>query len=200
MGCTNTKAKAPPKTKGPEQIKKDKYGRPMHRPRGSPFTQMEMLYQNMAAMAELSARDPDQFIKLTKQADVKDFSKYVGFDLASHRDIMLQSSRQILSTADWNPLTFSLLIHQQPDLRDYILNTCIFVPQMLAIGLPATSVANVRNWTEDELIDGQIKTLLLLVEDNSANFGFILNKFSHFLSEKLLRKLIPKVAQTENGP
>jgi hypothetical protein len=65
---------------------------------------------------------------------------------------------------------------------------------MLAIGLPATSVANVRNWTEDELIDGQIKTLLLLVEDNSANFGFILNKFSHFLSEKLLRKLIPKVA------
>ena len=71
---------------------------------------------------------------------------------------------------------------------------------MLAIGLPATSVANVRNRTEDELINGQIKTLLLLVEDNSANFGFILNKFSHFLSEKLLRKLIPKVAQTENGP
>jgi len=58
MGCTNTKAKAPSKAKGPEQVKKDKYGRPMHRARGSPFTQNEMLYQNMAGMAELSARDP----------------------------------------------------------------------------------------------------------------------------------------------
>ena len=97
-------------------------------------------------------------------------------------------------------MTYALLIHQQSDLRDYILSTCIFVPQMLAIGLPSISVANARNWTEDELNDGQIKTFLLLVEDNSANFGLILNKYSHFLTEKLLRKLITKVAQTANGP
>jgi len=52
-----------------------------------------MVYQDMAAMAELSARDPARFIQLTKLADLKDFSKYVGYDLAVKKDIMLQSSR-----------------------------------------------------------------------------------------------------------
>ena len=70
---------------------------------------------------------------------------------------------------------------------------------MLAIGLPTINASNARNWTEDELTDGQIKTLLILAEDNSANFALILNKFHHVLSEKLLRKLIPKVAQTADG-
>ena len=50
------------------------------------------------------------------------------------------------------------------------------------------------------MTDGQIKTLLLLAEDNFENFSLILNKFHHFLSDKLLRKLVMKVAQTANGP
>ena len=49
------------------------------------------------------------------------------------------------------------------------------------------------------MTDGQIKTLLLLAENNSRNFSLILNKFHHFLSDKLLRKLIMRVAQTANG-
>ena len=40
----------------------------------------------------------------------------------------------------------------------------------------------------------------MLAEDNSENFGLILNKFYYFLSDKLLRKLIMRVAQTANGP
>ena len=66
--------------------------------------------------------------------------------------------------------------------------------QLLAIGLPVVGASNFREWTEDEVTDGQIKTLLLLAEDNSENFSLILNKFHYFLSEKLLRKLIMKVA------
>lgn len=66
MGCCNAKQKAPDsKHKRPEQVKKDKYGRPMHRARGDPFIQQEIVYSNMEAMAELAARDPARFIKLT---------------------------------------------------------------------------------------------------------------------------------------
>ena len=36
----------------------------------------------MSGMAELSVKDPDRFIQMTKQADIKDFSKYVGYDMA----------------------------------------------------------------------------------------------------------------------
>ena len=66
--------------------------------------------------------------------------------------------------------------------------------------MPPITASNFRDWTEEELTDGQIKTLLLLAEDNLDNFALILNKFHHFLSEKLLRKLVPRVAQTLNGP
>ena len=74
------------------------------------------------------------------------------------------------------------------------------MPQLLAISLPVIDATNYRNWTEDELTDGQIKTLLLLAENNSENFALILNKYYYFLSDKLLRKLIMRVAQTANGP
>ena len=42
--------------------------------------------------------------------------------------------------------------------------------------------------------------LLILAEDASDNFSYVLNKFHHFLSDKLLLKLIPMVAQIANGP
>ena len=81
-----------------------------------------MVYDDMPSMAALSVRDPSRFIQLTKQSEVNDFSKYVGFNLAEERDIMLQSCRQVLDTSDWNPLTFALVVHQSTELRDYILN------------------------------------------------------------------------------
>ena len=94
-------------------------------------------------MAELACKEPAKFIKLTTAADVKDFSKYVGFDLAAERDVILQSNRRVLSTATWNPLTFALLVNEESELRDYILDKCNFnVPQLLAIDLPVFSAEN----------------------------------------------------------
>lgn len=151
-------------------------------------------------MAELAYKDPAKFIEITKRSEVRDFSKYVGFDLIAERDVILKSSRTILSTADWNPLTFALLLHESEDLRDYILNDCNFnVPQLLAIGLPEVTGTNLRDWTEEELVEGQLKTLSILAEHRIDNFGLITSKFHHFLSEKLLYKLIPRVAQSSNA-
>ena len=63
MGCCNAKQKTPQNQgRRPEQVKKDKYGRPMHRARGAPFNQLEMVYSSLEAMAELSARDAAKFI------------------------------------------------------------------------------------------------------------------------------------------
>ena len=196
MGCCNAKAKQPARGGNkPEQMRKDKYGRPMHRARGQIFKQENVVYSDMKAMVELACHEPSKFIEIAAKAQILDFSKYVGYDLAQERDVILQSSRRILSTTDWNPLTFALLTHETTELRDHILYKCHFnVPQLLAIGLPEVTSSNFRAWSEEELTDGQIKTLLLLVENRSENFEFILNKFHHFLSDKLLRKLIPRVA------
>ena len=60
--------------------------------------------------------------------------------------------------------------------------------------------ANYRDWTEDEITDGQVKTLLMLVENQNLGFTRILNEFHHFLSDKLIKKLIPKIARTNFGP
>ena len=47
-------------------------------------------------------------------------------------------------------------------------------------------------------MNGQIKTLLLLAEDNLENFAMILNEYHFFLSEKLLKILVTRVAATAN--
>lgn len=84
---------------------------------------------------------------------------------------------------------------ENPILRDYILEQCNFnVPQMLAIGLPKASESNYRELSEEGLIEGQIKTLMILAENHSQNFELILNRFSHFLPDKLIAKLITSVA------
>ena len=180
--------------------KKDKFGRPIHRPRGDPATQDEIVYSDLAGMAELAYIDQDRFIELTRRNKVKDFSKYVGFDLTKSSYIILDSGRQVHTTVDWNPLTFAL-VFEKTRLLDYILDEVNFnLPQLLAIGLPPVSVANYRDWNEDEMTDGQVNTLLMLVENRNNGFERILNKFHQFICDKLIKKLIPKIARTKFGP
>ena len=71
-----------------------------------------MIYNDMKGMAEIACKNPTKFIEMTKKSEVKDFTKYVGFNLAAEQDIMLKSCRRILNTEDWNPLTYALLIHE----------------------------------------------------------------------------------------
>ena len=49
--------------------------------RGDPATQDEIVYTNFPVMAELAYTNQEQFIDLMRKNKVKDFSKYVGFDL-----------------------------------------------------------------------------------------------------------------------
>ena len=180
--------------------KKDKFGRPIHRARGEPFTQDEIVYKDLSVMAEMAYADQDRFIELTKKNHVKDFSKYVGFDLTKSSYIILDSGRQIHTTKDWNPLTFAL-VFEKTRLLNYILNEVNFnVPQLLAISLPEVTAANFRDWNEDEMTDGQVKTMLMLVENQNAGFSSILNNFHQHIPYKLIKKLIPKIARTKFGP
>ena len=72
---------------------------------------------------------------MTKKNIVKDFSKYVGYDLTKKQYIILESERQIHSTTNWNPLTFALVFEKQV-LADYILDEINFnVAQLLDISL-----------------------------------------------------------------
>ena len=84
------------------------------------------------------------------------------------------------STIDWNPLTFAL-VFEKVKLLDFILDEVNFnVSQLLAIGLQPVSAANYQycDWNEDELIEGQMKTLLMLVENRNNGYERIL-KFFH---------------------
>ena len=103
----------------------NEYGQPVHRPRGDPFTQPPQVYSDLTLMARMSLENPKEFIRLTRQAEVKDFSKYVGFNLAAEKRIILDSGRQITDTSDWNPLTYAL-IYKNKELSDYILDEVNF--------------------------------------------------------------------------
>ena len=105
--------------------KKDKFGRPIHRPRGDPATQDDIVYTNFPVMAEMAYTNQDQFIELMRKNKVKDFSKYVGFDLTQSSYIILESGRQVHTTIDWNPLTFAL-VFEKAKLLDFILDEVNF--------------------------------------------------------------------------
>ena len=158
--CCGTKQKGPRGKGVLETMNRRKdlgvAGRPAHRPRGEIFKQEEMVYTDFIGMAKMAFEDEDLFIQKTKDNKVYDLSKYVGFEVIRDRlnYFILKSGRQIHSTADWNPLTFAL-VYEKEKLLKYILDEVNFnMPQMLAIGLPQTSVSNNRDWSESELIIG----------------------------------------------
>lgn len=178
----------------------DAKGRPKHRSRGEAFTQEQMIYEEITEMAKLSAMQPLKFIQKTKAAKIHDFSKYVGFEYTIENCFILESGREIESTLSWNPLTFAL-VFEIPELTDYILYEVNFgIQWLLAIGLPEVTAWGNRNFTDDELMNGQIETLMLLVENKKPGFFTILNQFHQHLSPKLIKNLIARVSRTKFGP
>jgi len=71
---------------------------------------------------------------------------------------------------------------------------------LLAIGLPEVSAWGNRNITADELMEGQLKTLMLLAEHKKPGFFTILNQFHQHITPKLLKNLISRVSRTKFGP
>ena len=67
----------------------------MHRARGSVFEQQVMVYDDMAAIAELSVKDPEKFIQLTKKSEVKDIIIDVRLFLGLLLAIMLEFAGKI---------------------------------------------------------------------------------------------------------
>ena len=118
----------------------------------------------MTGMAKMACVAPNKFIQKTKNAKIFDFTKYVGFEYTLEHCLILESGREIESTLTWNPLTFALLF-EIPELTNYILYEVNFgIQWLLAIDLPEVSAWGNRNLTADELMNGQISTLMLLAE------------------------------------
>jgi hypothetical protein len=151
-------------------------------------------------MARLACLQPGKFIQKTKAAKIRDFSKYVGFEYTLINCIILESGREIESTLTWNPLTFGLFFELQ-ELTDYIIYEVNFgISWLLAIDLPEVSAWGNRDITEDELIKGQIETLILLAENKKPGFFQILNQLHQHIKPKLLKLLILRVSRTKFGP
>lgn len=154
----------------------DARGRPKHRERGQAILQEQFVYEELTAMAKLACTQPQKFIQKTRAAKIMDFSKYTGFEYTLENCIILESGREIESTLSWNPFTFALFFELQ-ELTNYIIYEVNFgVSWLLAIGLPEVNAWGNRDFTEDELIKGQIETLMLLVENKKPGFFTILNQ------------------------
>jgi hypothetical protein len=92
-------------------------------------------------------------------------------------------------------------VFEKTDLINYILHEVNFgISWLLAIGLPEIPAWGFRDWSEDEVMEGQIATLLLLAENKNIGFFTILDQFHQFLSAKLLQQLILRVSRTKFGP
>lgn len=135
-------------------------------------------------MAKLAATDETQFIKITKTQQVTDFQNFVGFNFGAEKFILLESGRIIGDTTKWNPLTYALVFNQT-DLINHILSTGRNLNEMLALGLNLRDIYNGARHSKSELIDAQIETLMLLVENKSPNFIILLTGYNYLFDKKL---------------
>lgn len=87
------------------------------------------------------------------------------------------------------------MVLNKRDLLQHILQSTIHFDELLALGLPRRDFLNQTQHTKEELIEGQLKTLMLLVENKSPNLELLLNRYHDFISKKLIQKLLPLVAR-----
>lgn len=71
-------------------------------------------------IVEMACREEAKFVKMMKECDIKDFSRFVGYEA----DITLISGKKP-STLGWNPLVFALVLGKQ-DLSNFILRQTHF--------------------------------------------------------------------------
>ena len=92
-----------------------------------------------------------------------------GFNFASTTNIFLESGRLIEDTCSWNPLTFALVLGKT-ELLQFILQHAILIEELLAIEVNLREIDNHQMYSKEELVEGQLKTMMLLVENKSPNF------------------------------
>ena len=70
------------------------------------------------------------------------------------------------------------------------------MPQLLAMDLPETLSTNMRAWDRGDLIKGQMRTLLLLTEnDCHSALSIIFNQLSHFLCKEVIAQYLLEAAR-----
>lgn len=85
-------------------------------------------------MAKLAVKDEAEFIRIAKQNQLKDFSRYKGYNHAADSVIILESGRRVLDTSTWNPLVFALVL-DRPVLLSFILQNSIRIDELFALDL-----------------------------------------------------------------
>jgi hypothetical protein len=192
QNCCGTKIGAKNKLRTPLQP-----GKSPHRKRKAFLQSDPKVYNDLPKMASLAATDEEAFIKLIRQNQITDLTKYKGFNYAE-KFFMLESGRQITTTEEWNAFTFALVLNK-PSIIEYVLKHCERLDEHLAIGLQKNE-SNMKLWLEDQQVCAQLETLCLLAEHQSPNFELVLNKLHFLMTSSIFEKLVPRVARLKNGP
>lgn len=109
---------------------------------------------------------------------------------------MLESGRVVEDTSLWNPFTYGLVFNKTA-LLDHLLVNGKHLNEMLAVSLKLRDASNCIRYSKEELIDGQVTTLMLLVENKSPNFKVLFNLCQQIISKKLIERILPLVARSK---
>ena len=145
-------------------------------------------------MVYYSIFDTDKFMTLCKTNTVTDVTKLIGYNLIDAKThefaqidclksvfILKNSGREIKDTNEWNVFTFALLFDKR-QIIDYVLKNCDRLEEHMTFGLQKNEY-NVNLFSEDQLIDAQTKTLLLMAENgNLKTLFFILNRLHYMFN------------------
>jgi hypothetical protein len=92
-----------------------------------------------------------------------------------------------LDTAQWNPLTYALVL-DRPVLLTFLLSNAIRVDELLALGLKQRDTSNAVR---------QAATLILMMENKSGHVSTIFNSLHYLLDKKLIERIMPQVARSK---
>jgi hypothetical protein len=79
-----------------------------------------------------------------------------------------------MDTSQWNPVTYALVLNR-PVLLSYILSNAIRLDELLALGLKTRGSQNNTRHSKAELINCQLETLVLMLENKSEHITTVFN-------------------------
>ena len=106
-------------------------------------------------MTHLAINDEGEFMRLVRESQIKNLLNYKGFDATREKFIILDSGRQINSTAHWNPLTYALVFDRREMINFIMKENAYFLDRMMSIDEEIDMQVKVSNANQDRSVISQ---------------------------------------------
>lgn len=166
-------------------VKRDKYERTEE------DKQIQEIYLKPERLVELSQTNEKEFILQVKKFKLFNLNRFRGYE--APQPLVLASGRKVMSTQQWNPFTFALVLGKV-NLYNFIYKEAN--QNMKKVFELDRLDQNNHLASEDQDQEGVIEVLTLMIENNSPLLKQVFNDLSHLIKSTHVKRIIPLIMRS----